>query len=92
MKVCDQPFDIADSQILNYYKLWPFELSNFQKWALHSILLGNDTLVCAPTGSGKTLPAEFSIHYFVKEKHKKVIYTTPIKALSNDNVFDMIFR
>ena len=60
-----------------------------KKWALYSILLGNDTLVCAPTGSGKTLPAEFSIHYFVKEKQKKVIYTTPIKALSNEKFYNL---
>lgn len=89
MKVCNQPFDITDNEITKYFNLWPFELSNFQKWALYSILLGNDTLVCAPTGSGKTLPAEFSIHYFVKEKHQKVIYTTPIKALSNEKFYNL---
>ena len=89
MKFCTQPFDITDAAITKYFSLWPFELSNFQKWALYSIILGNDTLVCAPTGSGKTLPAEFSIHYFVKEKKKKVIYTTPIKALSNEKFYNL---
>ena len=39
-------------------------------------------LVTAHTGSGKTLPAEFAIEHFVK-KGKRVIYTSPIKALSN---------
>jgi superfamily II RNA helicase len=89
MKVCNQSFDITDNQITKYFNMWPFELSNFQKWALYSILLGNDTLVCAPTGSGKTLPAEFAIHYFVKEKKQKVIYTTPIKALSNEKFYNL---
>ena len=34
------------------------------------------------TGSGKTLPAEFVIYYYIRIK-KRVIYTSPIKALSN---------
>ena len=53
----------------------------------------NDTMVCAPTGSGKTLPAEFSIKYFT-DLGKKVIYTTPIKALimKNFTIFKKIPR
>ena len=61
------------------YKIWPFELSDFQKDAVSSIYNNNDTLVCAPTGSGKTLPAEFAIHLF-HERDRKVIYTTPVKG------------
>ena len=36
------------------FSKWPFDLSDFQKWAIYSIYNSNDTLVCAPTGSGKT--------------------------------------
>ena len=43
---------------------------------------GHHVLVTAHTGSGKTLPAEFAIEHFVKNG-KRVIYTSPIKALSN---------
>ena len=43
---------------------------------------GHHVLVTAHTGSGKTLPAEFAINYF-KKQNKKLIYTSPIKALSN---------
>ena len=43
--------------------------------------------MCAPTGS-KTLPSEFAIKYFVN-KGKKIIYTTPIKALSNDKMDEL---
>ena len=43
---------------------------------------------CAPTGSGKTLPAEYAIDHFTK-LGKKVIYTTPIKALSNDKLAEL---
>ena len=58
------------------------ELSPFQKEAIASIEQGYHTLVTAHTGSGKTLPAEHAIRYFTG-KGKKVIYTSPIKALSN---------
>ena len=70
-----------------YFNKYPYELSNFQKWAIYSIINNDNTLITAHTGSGKTLPAEFSINYFVK-KGKKVIYTSPIKALSNQKFFE----
>lgn len=67
-----------------------FELSDFQKWACKAIADGNHSLVTAPTGSGKTLPAEFMIHLYT-QRHikKKVIYASPIKALSNQKLHDM---
>lgn len=59
-----------------------FELSEFQLKAIESIKEGKHVLITAHTGSGKTLPAEFAINYFIS-KGKKIIYTSPIKALSN---------
>jgi superfamily II RNA helicase len=47
----------------------------------------NHVLITAHTGSGKTLPAEFAIDYWVG-KGKKVIYTSPIKALSNQKFYE----
>jgi len=64
-----------------------FIYSNFQKIAIKSIEEGNHTLITAHTGSGKTLPAEYAIEYFIKNG-KKVIYTSPIKALSNQKYND----
>ena len=64
-----------------------FMLSDFQKWAIKAIIEGDHVLITAHTGSGKTLPAEFAMRYMV-EQGKKVIYTTPIKALSNQKLFD----
>ena len=64
-----------------------YSLSPWQKWAIWSIYKNHHTLVCAPTGSGKTCPAEFAIDYFVK-MGKKIIYTSPIKALSNQKRYD----
>ncbi len=57
-------------------------LSEFQKNAIEAIEAGHHVLITAHTGSGKTLPAEHAIKYFTS-KGKNVIYTSPIKALSN---------
>ena len=65
--------------------------SEFQKIAIKSIKDGHHTLITAHTGSGKTLPAEFAIEYFTSTSiNKKVIYTSPIKALSNQKYNDFI--
>ena len=77
-----------NSKYEKYFNSFEFELSPFQKWAIKAIIDGNHTLVTAHTGSGKTLPAEFAINYFVS-KGKKVIYTSPIKALSNQKLYDL---
>ena len=66
---------------------YPFELSNFQKWAIKGIHENKNILITAHTGSGKTLPAENAINYFVN-KGKKVIYCSPLKALSNEKFND----
>ena len=50
----------------NYFEKYPFELSDFQKYAIEAIVEGQHVLVTAHTGSGKTLPAEFAINYFKK--------------------------
>jgi len=60
-----------------------FVFSDFQNEACLSIVEDKHVLITAHTGSGKTLPAEFSIYYNIKVKGKKVVYTSPIKALSN---------
>jgi superfamily II RNA helicase len=67
--------------------MFSFPLSSFQKYAIEGIMEDKHVLVCVPTGNGKTLPAEFAIQYFVN-KGKKVIYTSPIKALSNQKYYD----
>jgi superfamily II RNA helicase len=57
-------------------------LSEFQKKAIQGIENGHHVLITAHTGSGKTLPAEHAIKFFTSQ-NKTVIYTSPIKALSN---------
>jgi len=88
--ICTKPFDTSSED--NKYKTHfdsfaPIELSSFQKWAIKAIVDNDNVLVTAHTGSGKTLPAEFAIQYFTQRK-KKVIYASPIKALSNQKLYD----
>jgi superfamily II DNA/RNA helicase len=80
--VCKDPYDSSDPALLTIFETYPYPLSDFQKYAIEGIHRGDHVLTCAPTGSGKTLAAEFAIQYFQKQG-KKVIYTSPIKALSN---------
>lgn len=61
---------------------YPFELSDFQKNAIDAYLRGDNVFIAAPTGSGKTLPAEHALRHAINSG-KKTIYTSPIKTLSN---------
>jgi antiviral helicase SKI2 len=83
VKICSNEHYPIPSPYDEHFSKYPFPLSDFQKYAIEAIITGNHTLVTAHTGSGKTLPAEFAIDYFVTTHRKKVIYTSPIKALSN---------
>lgn len=86
VRICNKEYDNV-SKYNEYFEEYPFELSDFQKYAIESIIEGNHCLVTAHTGSGKTLPAEFAISHLIG-KGKKVIYTSPIKALSNQKFYD----
>ena len=59
-----------------------FELDHFQKHAITSINNNENILITAHTGSGKTVPAIYGIHHSLG-KGKKILYTSPIKSLSN---------
>jgi superfamily II RNA helicase len=59
-----------------------FTLDKFQEDAIVAIDSNKSVVVSAPTGSGKTLIADYIINREV-DKGTKVIYTAPIKALSN---------
>jgi superfamily II RNA helicase len=88
VKICPSDYSSSsEEKYSQYFDKYPFPLSSFQKFAIESIVEGNHILVTAHTGSGKTLPAEFAIEHFVS-KGKKVIYTSPIKALSNQKFYE----
>ena len=68
-----------------------FELDDFQVRALDAMDAGKSVLVAAPTGSGKTVVAEYAVAKAVHAKGK-AFYTTPLKALSNQKYGDLVRR
>src|SRR5437867_4612308 len=66
---------------------YPFPLDDFQLEAIRAIEGGQSVIVSAPTGAGKTLVAEFAI-YLALATGKRIAYTTPLKALSNQKFND----
>ena len=66
---------------------FPFELDEFQKEACDCIANKESVVVCAPTGAGKTVIAEFAIQLAL-ENNERIFYTTPLKALSNQKFYD----
>lgn len=65
-----------------------FPLDPFQLEAMESLVEDRSVLVSAPTGSGKTIVAEFAI-FHARSLNKRCIYTTPLKALSNQKFRDL---
>ncbi|CAG9853750.1 unnamed protein product [Phyllotreta striolata] len=66
---------------------YPFELDTFQKLAILQLEQHNHVFVAAHTSAGKTVVAEYAIA--LSQKHMtKTIYTSPIKALSNQKYRD----
>jgi superfamily II RNA helicase len=83
--ICDKPY--INESYEQYFEQYPYPLSDFQKYAIEAIVRGDHVLITAHTGSGKTLPAEFAIRHFT-DQGKKLIYTSPIKALSNQKFYE----
>lgn len=66
---------------------WPFELDTFQKQAVLKLEQAESVFVAAHTSAGKTVVAEYAIA--LSQKHMtRTIYTSPIKALSNQKFRD----
>lgn len=73
---------------IDHKELFPFELDDFQKQAISHLNNNKNVLVCAPTGSGKTAIAEYAM-YCAVHNNQKIIYTSPLKALSNQKYYDL---
>ena len=71
----------------NMAREWPFELDTFQKEAVYHLENGDSVFVAAHTSAGKTVVAEYAIALAAKHM-TKAIYTSPIKALSNQKFRD----
>ncbi|TYO93797.1 DEAD/DEAH box helicase [Desulfallas thermosapovorans] len=65
----------------------PIVLDDYQQKAIAALLEGYSVLVAAPTGTGKTLIAERLVESIL-EQGREVVYTSPIKALSNQKYRD----
>ncbi|KAF2748213.1 antiviral helicase [Sporormia fimetaria CBS 119925] len=84
----------VDRPITNFRELvpemareYPFELDTFQKEAVYHLEHGDSVFVAAHTSAGKTVVAEYAIALAAKHM-TKAIYTSPIKALSNQKFRD----
>nr|XP_020027504.1 superkiller viralicidic activity 2-like 2 [Castor canadensis] len=69
-------------------KEYPFILDAFQREAIQCVDNNQSVLVSAHTSAGKTVCAEYAIALALREK-QRVIFTSPIKALSNQKYREM---
>ncbi|KAF4013509.1 hypothetical protein G4228_004663 [Cervus hanglu yarkandensis] len=87
------PVDVT-SPVGDFYRLipqpafqWAFEPDVFQKQAILHLERHDSVFVAAHTSAGKTVVAEYAIA--LAQKHMtRTIYTSPIKALSNQKFRD----
>jgi superfamily II RNA helicase len=68
-----------------------FSLDLFQEESIRYIDNNQSLIVSAPTGAGKTVIAEYAIDKALQE-NRQIIYTAPIKALSNQKFRDFTRR
>ncbi|KAJ4485612.1 antiviral helicase [Lentinula aciculospora] len=81
------PFSNFHELVPDMAHQYPFELDVFQKQAVYHLEMGDSVFVAAHTSAGKTVVAEYAIA--LAEKHMtRAIYTSPIKALSNQKFRD----
>ena len=74
---------MTSSKLKNpFLSRFSFQLDPFQLKAMEVLERGKSVLVAAPTGAGKTIVGEYAVQLAI-ENDKKVFYTAPIKALSN---------
>ncbi|MEQ1504798.1 MAG: DEAD/DEAH box helicase, partial [Myxococcota bacterium] len=65
------------------------DLDPFQDQAIRALAEGRSVLVCAPTGTGKTIIADWIVEEALATG-QSVIYTAPVKALSNQKYRDYV--
>jgi ATP-dependent RNA helicase HelY len=71
--------------------MYPFGLDRFQLEAIDALDAGRHVVVAAPTGSGKTVVAEYGIEA-TRRSGRRSFYTAPLKALSNQKFRDLTER
>lgn len=84
VRICEDTYpEEREAEYKHYYEQYSYKLHDFQKWCVEATVTGKHCLLMAPTGSGKTFGGDFAITYF-HSIGKKVIYCSPLKALSNE--------
>src|SRR6266700_6472991 len=78
----------GSTDINEFASRYPFPIDSFQLEAMNYLAQDQSVLVAAPTGTGKTLVAEYAI-WQAQQRKQRVIYTTPLKALSNQKYRDL---
>lgn len=78
---------MSSDAVASFAAQYPFKLDPFQVESLNALGRMESVLVAAPTGSGKTVVAEFAL-WLALQEGCKAFYTTPLKALSNQKFGD----
>ena len=86
-----QPASRAVAHRAAFRATYPFPLDPFQEEAIDVLTRGESVMVAAPTGTGKTVVAEYAV-FDAMARQGRVLYTTPIKALSNQKYRDLHAR
>ncbi len=73
-------------RVFNGLRLFPYQVA-----AVDAIAAGHSVIVAAPTGAGKTLVADYAVDQAFADG-RRVVYTSPIKALSNQKYRDFRAR
>ncbi|MBM3275507.1 MAG: DEAD/DEAH box helicase, partial [Candidatus Sericytochromatia bacterium] len=79
---------VSHDRVAEFVAKQPFPLDPFQLEAIEHLAADRSVLVSAPTGSGKTVVAEFAVFAALAGK-RRCVYTTPLKALSNQKFRDL---
>ena len=78
----------TQADVAAFVARYPFSIDDFQLEAIAHLAADRSVMVAAPTGTGKTLVAEYAI-WRAQQRGQRVIYTTPLKALSNQKYRDL---
>jgi superfamily II RNA helicase len=88
-RVITEEYSPDDKPIEDPAHKFSFECDSFQNHSFYHISKGENVLVTAHTGSGKTAVAKYAIAHYIR-LGKRVVYTSPIKALSNQKYKELL--
>lgn len=85
------PIRDFNTYIPNPAMTFPFQLDDFQQQAIARLERSESVFVAAHTSAGKTVVAEYSIA-LARQRATRCVYTSPIKALSNQKFRDFSLK